>query len=275
ELPARLPAQPAVPDHLRGGALRATLLRPVHSPRHRRCHVDVGPRARPQGLRGRARPGLALLYHPAGVYRGAGLPRHHGLRPLRRRPLARRHRRVERGARDLRRRDRGLYRSSRLLPAQGDQPARLRRRRGPGPGARPGHRPLGQLLQPGALRPSVGATVGHKDSPGEQARRLRRRLHLPPDLPLREHLERARVPRVALGGPPLRRLAQGRGRPPALRQPLLHGALLYGVAQDRPRVPDRGDHPRQPARRDRARARLRHDPAPPPLPPPQATAEVL
>jgi prolipoprotein diacylglyceryltransferase len=41
-------------------------------------------------------------------------------------------------------------------------------------------------------------------SPENRPEGLRRRGDLPPDVPLREHLERARLPRAALGRPPVR-----------------------------------------------------------------------
>ena len=77
-----------------------------------------------------------------------------------------------------------------LRPDQGHKPVGVRRRRRARPGPRPGDRPLGQLLQPGALRTALGSALGHPDSAGEQAGRVRRRRGLPPDLPLRVDLGR-------------------------------------------------------------------------------------
>ena len=52
--------------------------------------------------------------------------------------------------------------------------AGLRRRPGTRSGARAGHRPVGQLLQPGAVRRTHHAAVGVVDRPGEPARRTPR-----------------------------------------------------------------------------------------------------
>ena len=49
--------------------------------------------------------------------------------------------------------------------------------------ARPGHRPVGQLLEPGAVRRADHAAVGPGDRPGQPAAGYTQYTHLPPDVP--------------------------------------------------------------------------------------------
>ena len=71
----------------------------------------------------------------------------------------------------------------------GPPPGRRRRRGRAGAAAGPGHRPLGQLVEPGAVRPAHLPAVGAGDRPRPPPRPLRRLADLPSDLPLREPLE--------------------------------------------------------------------------------------
>ena len=75
------------------------------------------------------------------------------------------------------------------------------------------HRPLGQLVQPGALRQAHRPAVGPGDRPGLPAAGLRGLRHLPPDVPLRVRLEPARLRRDLWLD---RRYRLGRGRVLAL-----------------------------------------------------------
>ncbi len=71
----------------------------------------------------------------------------------------------------------------------------VRRRARPGAAARAGARPARQLLQPRAVRPADRPAVGSRDrvdQPGYPGR-LRRRRAVPPDVPLRDDLERRRA----------------------------------------------------------------------------------
>src|SRR5262249_1854933 len=129
--------------------------------------------------------------------------------------------------------------------------------------ARPGDRPLGQLLEPGAVRQADEPALGSRDRPGPPARGLRAVRHLPPDLPVR----------VALG-PDRRRHAPARR--PLLPDPAA-GALLSlrrlvpvrpylgGVGSGRPVAPLPGAADQLLGRPDRAprrRRRLRLAPVP-------------
>ena len=72
-------------------------------------------------------------------------------------------------------------RLDRLSPP-GHPAARLGRRPRPRHRLRPGHRPLGQLVQPGAVRQGHGSALGAEDHVGGGRPGPR---HLPPDVPLR------------------------------------------------------------------------------------------
>ena len=92
--------------------------------------------------------------------------------------LARRAQHLGRGAR---RRDRG----DRHHPAPAHAHARGDGLHGPGHRARAGHRPLGQLLQPGAVREAVDAPVGTRDRAVAPSRRLCAVRDVPADVPVR------------------------------------------------------------------------------------------
>ena len=78
------------------------------------------------------------------------------------------------------------------VPAPGHPAAAVRRRDRPGHRARPGHGPLGQLVQPGAVRPPDRPALGPGDRPRAPSGRLRAVRDLPPDVPLRVDLVRRR-----------------------------------------------------------------------------------
>ena len=85
-------------------------------------------------------------------------------------------------------------------------------RGGPGPAGGPGHRPVRQLLQPGAVRTAhdaaaVGSAHRRREPPG----RLRPVRHLPPDLPLRGPVGSRPGRRAGLGRAPARAAPSGRG----------------------------------------------------------------
>ena len=73
----------------------------------------------------------------------------------------------------------------------------------PSVAGRPGDRPLGQLVQPGAVRPADRPAVGPGDRRRPPAARLRGLRDLPPDVPLRVPVEPGRVRRPDLARPPL------------------------------------------------------------------------
>lgn len=113
------------------------------------------------------------------------LPRHHDVRAILRpeRPPARRLQGVGGRPRHLGRGGaRRGRRLDRLPPARYPAP-RVRRCAGARSGPRAGDRPLGQLVQPGAVRQADRCAVGAGDQlrPGHRTHRR----HLPPDLPLR------------------------------------------------------------------------------------------
>src|SRR5690606_13544119 len=89
----------------------------------------------------------------------------------------------------LRRHHRGGDHDLLVLPEMGPRIARRPRFARSIATYRPGDRTVGQLLQPGAVRHSDRSPVGTRDRPGEPARRLSRRSHLPPHLPVRITLE--------------------------------------------------------------------------------------
>ncbi len=66
---------------------------------------------------------------------------------------------------------------------------------------RPGHGSVGQLVQPGTLRPSDGSAVGAGDRRRASTARVRRVRDVPPDLPLRVSVEPCRVRVPDVGGP--------------------------------------------------------------------------
>ena len=68
---------------------------------------------------------------------------------------------------------------------------------------RPGDRPLGQLVQPGALRQAHRPALGARDRPAVPATRLRGLRDLPPDVPLRVRVEPPRLRRHHLARPAL------------------------------------------------------------------------
>ncbi|VXB70560.1 hypothetical protein NOCARDAX2BIS_310024 [Nocardioides sp. AX2bis] len=183
----------------------------MHHPRHRRRDLDRraplgGPRRprrgdlRPRRLGGPLRPG-----------RWPALPRHHRLRPLLRRgrrPVGRALRLAGRPRHlgcHLPRRRRGRHR----CPPARHPAAAGARRDGPRCPGRPGHRPLGQLVQPGAVRRPHHAALGPGDRSLVLALRRRRdpradaRDAVPPDLPLRVPLEPRRLRRGGVGRPPV------------------------------------------------------------------------
>ena len=142
-------------------------LRAVDHPRHRRRDLDRrealgGPRrAARRGVR-RGRVGGAVRRD-----RRPDLPRHHRLAPL-----LRRRRQPRRGAVHLARRPRGLGcdlarrgRRADRLPVARHQDAADGRRPGPRRARRPGDRPVGQLVQPGAVRQAHRPAVGAADRP--------------------------------------------------------------------------------------------------------------
>ena len=86
----------------------------------------------------------------------------------------------------------------------GGPPARHRRRRrgdvrGPVHPPRPGDRTVGQLVQPGAVRPAHRPAVGAGDRRRAPARRLRVGDDVPPDVPLRVAVEPRPVRRDCCG----------------------------------------------------------------------------
>ena len=158
------------------GPLPHPRLRPEHHPRHRRGHLDRraalgGPR---RAGRRRQRPGdLGGAVRP---HRRAALPRGHRLGALLRRGPQPRHRavRLARRPRHLgRHRPRRAGRGHRR-PAARHQAAPDARRDRPRGAGRAGDRALGQLVQPGALRPAHRPAVGAGDRPGPPAGRLPR-----------------------------------------------------------------------------------------------------
>ena len=150
--------------------------------------------------------------------------------------------------RDARRRARRRLRR----PREAGHPARARARRGGADApAGPGHRSLGQLLQPGAVRAGDDAAVG----PGDRRRPPAGRPgvpaghRVPPDVPLRVPVELRPVrtadpDRPAL--PPGRRPAAGDVRPRLRRRPLLGRGPAHR----------RGRPPRRPALEPVGRRRL-------------------
>ena len=218
----RLPRRPADDPHVRRDAAARDRRRALA---HRR----------PLGALGR-RLGSRLPRHDLGRHRRdhrrAALPRHHEL---------------ERGFRDPRRTGTGRSPSGRAASGSGarspsaSSSARwivrrsgasvraLHGRRRAGPPARAGDRPLGQLVEPGALRQAHDAAVGPRDP------RQGRREHVPPDVPLRVPLGRPRRRAPALDRPPLH--APAARALLALRR-AVHGLPhLRGDAADRPVEP--------------------------------------
>ena len=169
--------------------------------------------------------------------RRAPLPRHHelerGARPLvgAVRRLAGRARRL--GRDPLRRARRRVGR-----PPLGAERAALHGRRRARPPARAGDRPLGQLVQPGALRQADRPAVGPRDRPVAPAGGLLRPRDLPPDVPLRVRVRPDRRRRSCYS---VDRRFKIRAAGPlrALRLLLLLRPLLRGAAprRSRARVP--------------------------------------
>lgn len=237
--PPRLDSQPVT-----GGLESRTdpdpRVRPVHRARRRRRRLDRRtPLARP-----RRRPGDG--HRPRGLGRAlrprrrTSLPRRHRLADLLRlrRAQAADRRPVHLGGRPRhlgRDRARRARRLDRLPP-----PRHLLHRSGRHPrprrGRRPGHRPLGQLLQPGAFRRPHHPAVGAGDRAGPPGHRPRRD-HLPPDLPVRVAVGPGARRRADPGRPPLRPPPRPGVR--AVRRGLHAGPLLdRGAAgRSRPRDP--------------------------------------
>ena len=142
------------------------------------------------------------------------------------RDLAGRSRDLGRGRRGDRR---GLPRGS---PPPSAAPAAPRLHR-TGLRPRPGHRALGQLLQPGAVRAPVRAPLGGEDR--QPGRALSAPLHLPAHLPLRVHLGSDRAGPGAVGRAPVPDPSRLSHRRLCV---LLHlRALLDRVPAHRPRPP--------------------------------------
>ena len=121
-----------------------------------------------------------------------------GLQDLAGRPRHLGRDRARRGGRDLGR-------------AATRHPARpLRRLRRARLAARPGHRPAGQLVQPGAVRQADDAAVGAGDRPRAPARRVHAVRDVPPDVPLRGALVPHLVCRVDCDREAVRQQVEGR-----------------------------------------------------------------
>ena len=145
----------------------------------------------------------------------------------------------------------------------------------PGVAAAQAHRPLRQLLQPGAVRRPDQPALGPRDLPGQPPRRLRADGHLPPDVPVRVALGLPDVRRAAAGGP--RRC--GGGSPGGAIFALYLCALLVRPLLGRGPADRPGPRARPAAaepgrRRGRVRVsagfafwRLKRRGGPPPLPP--------
>ncbi len=169
--------------------------------------------------------------------RWAALPRHH-------RPGVLLHARPQSVGRALhlgwRARDlgcRGAGRGGRLdrLPPPRRLAARLRRRPRTRSCAGPGGRPLGQLVQPGALRSAQHATVGAGDRPRAPSTRHAPAGDLPAHVPLRVALGPRRRRAAALGGAALDVGQRAAVRP--LRRRLHRRPRLDRGAARRPRQP--------------------------------------
>ena len=135
----------------------------------RSCWASGGMRAR--GAPAGTAVDLADAGGAAGHRRRPALPRHHHARSV-----LRQGRPPHRGALHLARRPRHLGRDRRwrprrvaVPPAPRDPAQHRRRRAGADPAAGPGLRPLGQLVQPGALRPAERPAVGAAHRPGSPA----------------------------------------------------------------------------------------------------------
>ena len=114
----------------------------------------------------------------------------------RRDELGRAARRVVGSVRDLEGRARRLGRDRPRSHRRGDRREALGRGRSEADGLRragasrrAGHRPLRQLVEPGALRQAHRSSVGPRDLAREPAHRARRGRDLPSDVPLRGALE--------------------------------------------------------------------------------------
>src|SRR4029450_7750699 len=101
-----------------------------------------------------------------------------------------------------------------------------------GAAARAGDRPMGELVEPGALRQADRPAVGAEDRPRAPHSGLRGPRDLPPDLPLRVRLRPDRRRPVARARPALP--LQAARALCALRLVLPHRALLRGTTTDRP-----------------------------------------
>src|SRR6266542_2601601 len=128
-----------------------------------------------------------------------------------------------------RRRDRASLRQQRL-PLHGRRRAR--------PAARAGDRTHRQLVEPGALRQADRPALGTGDRSRAPAGRPPRRLHLPPDVPLRADLRLRDGRGAPAARPPLPLQASGAVR--ALRERLHVWPLLRGAAANRSVAPHRG-----------------------------------
>ena len=126
--------------------------------------------------------------------------------------------------------------------------------RGPVHPPRPGHRPVGQLVQSGALRPAHRPAVGAGDRRRAPAGRVRVGYHLPSDVPLRVAVEprpvrRAAVDRSALavapGQPDGRVRRRLRGRPVVGREPAHRPGQRDRRVADQPVDGDRRDRRRR------------------------------
>ena len=182
----------------------APRLRAVHHRRHRGRHLDRraplgGPR-RPR----RRHPGPRRLGGALRPGRRPALPRGHRREPLLRRGRQPRGRRSTSGG--------AAWGSGARIAlgavgvvvgaaAQGHPAAAGARRPGPRRARRPGAGPLGQLVQPGALRPAHRPALGPGDRPGALAARARLRAghDLPPHVPLRVAVEPGGLRGAGLG----------------------------------------------------------------------------
>ena len=125
--------------------------------RHRRRACSPSAGCGPAARRPDVASDIATAGGPVRHHRRPALPRDHHARPV-----LRQGRPPDRGALHLARRPRasgariaGGFLGAWLRPAAPRDADQHRRRRvRPGPGGRAGHRPLGQLVQPGALRPA-------------------------------------------------------------------------------------------------------------------------
>ena len=176
-------------------------------------------------------------------HRRPALPRDHRLPAVRRPPRAHRAD-LEGRARDLGRGDRRRGRGVDRRPPPQHGVRRHRRLDRPRARVRAGDRPVGQLVQPGAVRRTVDAAVGGRDRPCAPSGRIRAVRDVPTDLPLRVAVvPRARV-RAALRSTSAFKLVRGQL------------FALYAAGYTAFRLADGGDAHR-PRAHDRTAARQR------------------